>query len=286
MGTYKLVSSYIISRRTSRNHIGNHKIQPPTTIKSLADSTTTSTFATTIKTTRLNSFKMHFSDLSPHVHFLNDAAHLLSHSSPETSAFLMRRRNELLVENDIPISDAQRQHVCSACGHIMIPGGHQQDTLEIKTDKAKKNAQRSNNKKKTSKLTSSRTAAQQQTSTPSAPPQPPPARAMPGGISKVMTCGSCSRITIRQLQGPKRISRVKKANLESSKVLEGRKLQQGQAEPAKPSSSTSTSASSSANANSKKRAKNRKAGLQALLDQKQSSSSSGFGLSLSDFMKK
>lgn len=203
----------------------------------------------------------------------------------------MRRRNELLVENDIPISDTQRQHVCSACGHIMIPGSNnqqQQDTLEIKTEKEKKTLRRS--QKRSIKTSSSRTTQQQQRQqtlpTPTAVPPPPRARATPGGISKVMTCGACSRKTSIKLEGPKRISRVRKAKLESSKALvDGRKLQQqGPAEPVKPSSS-----SSAANANSKKRAKNRKAGLQALLDQKRSSaslSSSGFGLSLSDFMKK
>lgn len=238
-------------------------------------------FATTIKTqtTPCTHLKMHSSDLSPHIHFLNDAAHLLSHASPETSAFLMRRRNELLVENDIPISDTQRQHICSACGHIMIPGSHQQDTLKMETEKERMALRRS--KKRSSKTSTSSRASQQQTSsTPTTAPPPPAGRAMPGGISKVMTCGSCSRKTRLKLEGPRRISRIRKANLESKALVDGRKLQQGPAEPIKPSSS--------ANASSKKRAKNRKAGLQALLDQKKSSgsSSSGFGLSLSDFMKK
>lgn len=222
---------------------------------------------------------MHFADPPPQVQFLNDAAHLLSHSSPKTSAFLMRRRNELLVENDVPISDTQRQHVCSACGHIMIPGFHQQDTLKIQTEKHNKSLQRS--KKRSSKPSSSRATQRQTSSTLTAVPPPPAARAMPAGISKVMTCGSCSKKTRLKLEGPKRISRVRRANLESKALADGRKLQQGPAEPVKPPSS-------SANASSKKRAKNRKAGLQALLDQKKSSgsSSSGFGLSLSDFMKK
>lgn len=222
---------------------------------------------------------MGLSDLSPQVQFLNDAAHLLSHSSPETSAFLMRRRNELLVENDIPISDTQRQHVCSACGHIMIPGFHQEDTLKIQTEKHNEVLQRS--KKRSSKTSSRASQQQKNSSTPTAVPPPPAARAMPAGVSKVITCSSCSRKTRLKLEGPKRISRVRRANLESKALVDGRKLQQCPAEPVKPPPS-------SANASSKKRAKNRKAGLQALLDQKKSSgpSSSGFGLSLSDFMKK
>lgn len=213
---------------------------------------------------------MHFTDLSPHVHFLNDAAHLLSHSAPETSAFLMSRRTELLVENDISLSDAQRQHVCSACGHILIPG-HQSTNLEIiKTDKSP----RSKSKRRTP-----RTQQQTSSSKPAVPPSQ--TRTMPGGIAKVLSCGSCARKTSFKLEGPKRISRGRKTSTQQSKVPDERKLQAG-AEPAKPS----------ANASSKKRAKNRKAGLQALLDQRQgaasssSSSSLGLGLSLSDFMKK
>lgn len=205
---------------------------------------------------------MLFSDLSPHVKFLNDAAHLLSHSAPEASAFLISRRNELLVENDVPISDAQRQHACSACGHIMIPG--QGDTLTIVTDKAPQPKS-----KKPSR-------AQQASAASAPPPLPSLARASPGGISKVMTCGSCSRKTRLTLEGPRRISRARQTTLDGRAAGE-KKPWQVTAEPSK----------SSANANSKKRAKNRKAGLQALLDQKKASApSSGFGLSLSDFMKK
>lgn len=188
---------------------------------------------------------MLFTDLAPQAHFLSNAAHLLATTSPETSAFLMSRRNELLVENDIAIPDSQQQRVCSCCGHIMVPGHG--STLRIETGKVMR------------PRTKSRHHQGQ--------------RAMPGGISKVMTCGHCGKESRMKLDGPSRISRHKKAA--QAVVPQAR-----QAQPSEP-------AKVSASASSKKRAKNRKAGLQALLDQKQSSApSSGFGLSLSDFMKK
>lgn len=200
---------------------------------------------------------MLFQDLSPHVHFLSDAAHLLSQSAPETSAFLMSRRNHLLVENDMPISDAQRQHVCSCCGHIMVPGAG--DVLKIETEKAL----RSRTKRRP------RHQAQEQKRT-----------KRPGGISKVMTCGNCSQQTRLKLEGPSRVSRRKKAAQQETSASQEKKRAQASAtghEPVKVS----------ANASSKKRAKNRKAGLQALLDQKQgSASATGNGLSLADFMKR
>lgn len=192
---------------------------------------------------------MLFTDTAPQLHFLTDAAHLLATTAPQTSAFLMSRRNELLVENDIAVPDSQRQRVCSCCGHVMVPG--QSSTLKIETKKTPR--PRTNSKQ------------QQQI------------RAMPGGISKVMTCGHCGRDSRLKLEGPSRISRHKKALQPQFTVAQAKQTQLS--EPARPS----------ANASSKKRAKHRKAGLQALLDQKQGStvsSSSGFGLSLSDFMKK
>lgn len=206
---------------------------------------------------------MLFQQFSPQVHFLNDAAHLLSQSAPETSAFLMRRRNDLLVENDVPISDAQRQHVCCCCGNIMIPG--QGDTLKIETQKIL----RSKTKKQ---------PRPPQTSAASPAASSSNRRVRPGGISKVITCGNCSKGTRLRLEGPSPISRKRGAQQKTSQEKQAQ-TQALTAEPPK----------LSANASSKKRAKNRKAGLQALLDQKQgsaSSSSSSFGLSLSDFMKK
>ncbi|KAF3765461.1 hypothetical protein M406DRAFT_243260, partial [Cryphonectria parasitica EP155] len=137
-------------------------------------------------------------DLSPQVRFLNDAAHLLSQVAPQTSAFLMSRRSELLVENNVPIPDIHRQHVCSSCGHILIPG--QGDTLKISTDKALRLRAKGNKK-------------QQQSRPQKALATPAPhagQRARPGGISKVILCAMCHRETKIKLEGPKPISRSRK----------------------------------------------------------------------------
>lgn len=199
------------------------------------------------------------SELGPQLHFLTDAAHLLSASSPETSAFLMSKRTSLLVDHDVPINDHQRQHVCSCCGHIMIPG--QCTELRLGLDRALKGR------------------VTKQPKAPGGPQAATPSSSQKLGISKVFTCGNCSRYTKLQLPAPKPLkARGKNKKVDQQKVSQDMRP----AAPAEP-------AKLSANASSKKRAKNRKAGLQALLDQRSgqsSSPSSGLGLSLSDFMKK
>ncbi|POS80776.1 hypothetical protein DHEL01_v200821 [Diaporthe helianthi] len=208
------------------------------------------------------------SELGPQLQFLTDAAHLLSGSSPETSSFLMSRRTTLLVDHDVPVSDHQRQHVCSCCGHIMTPG--QGTELKIGLDKALKARVRKQPKAKGTPAAASSS-------------QRP-------GISKVFTCGKCSSYTRLQLPAPKAL----KARGRNKKV------DQHQVPPAdkRPAATSAASAATtsteparlSANASSKKRAKNRKAGLQALLINQRSgqnsSASSGLGLSFSDFLKK
>lgn len=204
------------------------------------------------------------SELGPQLQFLTDAAHLLSASSPETSAFLMSRRTSLLVDHDVPVTDHQRQHVCSCCGHIMVPG--QGTELRLGVDRTLKGRVR------------------KQPTAQGAPPAAAPPTSQRPGISKVFTCGKCSRYTKLQLPAPKPLKARGK-----NKSVEQHKAPQEKRPAASASSSSTEPARLSANASSKKRAKNRKAGLQALLDQRSgqgSSASSGLGLSLSDFMKK
>ncbi|KAI1388995.1 uncharacterized protein F4822DRAFT_265444 [Hypoxylon trugodes] len=194
------------------------------------------------------------------VGFLTDAAHLLMKSAPETSAYIMSQRNSLMFHNDLEQSGMQRQHVCGACGHIMIPG--QGSELKIDTNKTiwKRKNSRSNG---TSKRTNEKTVRT-------------------AGCRKRFTCEMCHRYTDISIPPPAPISR--RRQLKSSKPLV-------LGAPASIVSATSISEPGkvSANANSKKRAKSRKQGLQALLQQAQSSASkpqNGLGLSLSDFMMK
>ena len=163
----------------------------------------------------------------------------------------MKQRNGLMFANELELSTTQRQHVCCACGHIMIPGRN--STLTIENERAL-------NRKRLKRPSGSAIGR--------APAVP--RRDAQAGPSKVFTCDNCSRYTKVQLPAPAPISRMKPSAVITKTV------EIAQQPPA------------SANASSKKRAKNRKAGLQALLSQAGGSSGakSGLGLSLSDFMKR
>ncbi|KAI1372225.1 hypothetical protein F4677DRAFT_268375 [Hypoxylon crocopeplum] len=187
--------------------------------------------------------------------FLTDAAHLLMKAAPEASAYLMAQRNSLLFHNDLEQSDLQRQHVCGACGHIMILG--QGSELKIETYKAI-------SRKKQKKSTASKGLDEKNAV----------------GRRKRLTCGMCGRYTEISIPSAGPISRrrprkpAKSVNLDAGHSNVSATLP----EPVKVT----------ANASSKKRAKSRKQGLQALLQQAQSASKpqNGLGLSLSDFMLK
>ncbi|KAI1471270.1 uncharacterized protein F4812DRAFT_171929 [Daldinia caldariorum] len=193
--------------------------------------------------------------------FLTDAAHLLVKTAPEASAYLMAQRNSLLFHNDLEQSDLQRQHACGACGHIMIPGQGSELKIEsnmgLKRRKAKK-------KNSTSKGVTEKSMSTVQ-------------------HRKRFTCGMCSRYTdfILPLAPPTSRRRPLKSTKSLSLDVSHRNARNAPTPP--------EPVKTSANASSKKRAKSRKQGLQALLQQAQSSASksqSGLGLSLSDFMSK
>ncbi|KAF3070612.1 RNAse P Rpr2/Rpp21/SNM1 subunit domain-containing protein [Daldinia childiae] len=192
--------------------------------------------------------------------FLTNAAHILVKTAPETSAYLMTQRNSLIFHNDLEQSDLQRQHVCGACGHIMIPGQGSELKLERKKKHQQKELKRKNGSSKV--ITGKNT--------------------LTADGRKKFTCGMCGRYTDIVLPPVAPISR--RRPLKSAKSLSLGTAHRNASilpEPAK--------VSVSASASSKKRAKSRKQGLQALLLQAQSSAlkpQNGLGLSLSDFMSK
>ncbi|PNP41138.1 hypothetical protein TGAMA5MH_07008 [Trichoderma gamsii] len=182
---------------------------------------------------------------SPAINYLTDAAHVLRNAAPETSAHLLSQRAALLSAHDMAPSDLQRQHVCAACGHIMIPGEATElklETLRTKRFKGRK----------------------AQTSASDMAPRPGSARER----SKHFSCGLCARVTRIPLPAPEAVTRrkVTKSKVQSS------------------STNNEIQKPATANASSKKRAKNRKAGLQALLSGQQQRQSNP--LSLASFMKK
>lgn len=206
-----------------------------------------------------NTTTMASNELSQTLGFLADAAHLLATTAPETSAFLMRKRDALVFENEIPRSEAQRQHVCSCCGHIMVLGRGSILTVD--------SGKRSSAKGASSQVGQHHWKRENHQS----------------GPTKIIKCGHCQKVTKVKFSAPAQISRHK---------IKGKA-----SKPAPAAASASASAvarpsqeeplKSTANASSKKRAKSRKAGgLQALLEQSKASKGTGLGLSLADFMQK
>lgn len=198
--------------------------------------------------------------LASSLSFMTDAAHLIAQTAPETSAYLMSQRNALMFHSDLEQTDAQRQRVCGSCGHVMILGSG--DLIQVQGERAF----RKRHSRKTDK----------------------PAQSRPtGGMKhKVLTCVKCGSYTDIKLPEAPSISRdrikLKQAARKKGKIQPVAK--HGPPEIIEPPPKIETL---SANASSKRRAKNRKQGLQALLQQSQSSApKSGFGLNLADFMKK
>lgn len=196
--------------------------------------------------------------LQARLNYLTDAAHLLAPAVPDASAFLMTRRQALTARHDIPISDVEKQHACAACGNILVPGCN--SALKIASDRALR--QRRQDPDRLSARSTRQGEKQQQAGR----------LTERKGAAKTISCGRCGRETTVQLPPPPSVGRQKKVK----------------AGPARGGATEAPNAPKpSANAVSKKRAKNRKAGLQALLaESKASSSKSGSGLTLANFMKK
>ncbi|KAK4120871.1 hypothetical protein N657DRAFT_579165 [Parathielavia appendiculata] len=200
-------------------------------------------------------------ELAATFRFMTDAGHLLAAAAPETSAYLMRRRNELMFEHEMAPTDKQRQQVCNCCGHIMLLG--QDSSFHVKA------AKRASKKLRSTQRPHGKVAQSVGLQTGSGP-------------AKFITCGYCGKFTEVKVPAPAAISRHK-MKVEKTTKASGPAMAPSLSNtvPETPSQKTSS------NANSKKRAKSRKAGLQALLDQSRSRASQpGLGLSLVDFMQK
>ncbi|KAK4043529.1 putative UPF0587 protein [Parachaetomium inaequale] len=201
-------------------------------------------------------------ELTATLGFLTDAGHLLATAAPETSAYVMSQRNGLMLEHEMALTDKQRQHVCSCCGHIMLLG--QGSELQVKA------GQRASQKPRSTRAPKGN-GAQKLPSRPQTCPGP----------TKAITCGHCGRLTNVKLPAPAPISR-RKVKVEKATKASGR------ATSVPSTAQEMASQKTTSNASSKKRAKSRKAGLQALLDQSNASRNSGpgLGLSLADFMQR
>ncbi|ROT43481.1 hypothetical protein SODALDRAFT_355691 [Sodiomyces alkalinus F11] len=236
--------------------------------------------------------------LSAHLAYLSNAAHLLRGSAPETSAYLMSRRNEVMFAHEIEQTEHQRLHVCGCCGHIMVPGQGTTLTIEAAT-----NALRKWRKSHALQAEQRTAAAQQQTEQSNRTTRASEER---GRMRQVIQCGSCHRATTvvvpKLARGAGHNGRAKgksKGKAKSAEVVESKqttteslttiagekpvgksipttsvaaRAEDGSKRSTPMTGATTTATKANANASSKKRAKQRKAGLQALLDQAQTSS--------------
>ena len=121
--------------------------------------------------------------LQMHLNYMTDAAYLLRVSAPETSAYIMSRRNELVFQRGGAQNDVQKQNVCNACGHIMIPG---QDATTMALEGEHRVRRRAAPKRK-SATAKGRAEAKRSVEAPVRPPRPPTA--------KVFHCGFCAAVT-------------------------------------------------------------------------------------------
>jgi hypothetical protein len=182
--------------------------------------------------------------------YLTDAAHLLRQTAPETSAHLMRQRDDLMFHNKLAQHELQRQHVCGACGHIMIPGDG--SSLKLRPQP------RLRNRRRKQVAQASQAASRKDQETP---------KSTTTGPAKIISCGHCKRVTEISLPAPETAMRRKALRASADKKM---------------APTVSQKPKLTANANSKKRAKNRKGGLQALLSGQQQRPTNS--LSLADFM--
>ncbi|CZR51843.1 uncharacterized protein PAC_01720 [Phialocephala subalpina] len=74
-------------------------------------------------------------ELSARLRYLNDSAHLLAATAPETSRHLMSRCNALKFDNQIDQSDAQQRPACGSCGSLMLAGW--EGTLESHSERSR-----------------------------------------------------------------------------------------------------------------------------------------------------
>ncbi|KAG9257531.1 uncharacterized protein F5Z01DRAFT_671127 [Emericellopsis atlantica] len=122
-------------------------------------------------------------EFKPTLDFLTDAAHLLRTAAPETSAHLMSHRGQLMGQHDLAPSEVQRQHVCNACGNIMLSAHN------ISLINARGVSKRQRNPTKT----------------------PRTKQSTPKDTAKVITCELCSRNTRVPLPTPPKAIRAKSA---------------------------------------------------------------------------
>ncbi|KAI1002910.1 hypothetical protein K3495_g5294 [Podosphaera aphanis] len=79
-------------------------------------------------------------ELSARVKFLDDSSYLLAASAPETSRFLISKRNALVEDNNIDAANLKMHQTCYACGTLVILGW--ESSLQIESQRTRRHPHR------------------------------------------------------------------------------------------------------------------------------------------------
>ncbi|TVY26178.1 hypothetical protein LHYA1_G005360 [Lachnellula hyalina] len=187
-------------------------------------------------------------ELSARLQYLNDSAHLLAATAPETSRHLMSRHDSLLFDSNLDPPTTQKRKACGACGSIMILGWN--GVLELKQPGRK-------NTRRQGKVSN-------------------PQRAV------IYTCDCCGSKTRNYFPTPHQKYKPRTKPSKTVPILATASPGTAQTKET-PSLGQSSNSSSKKRAKSRKQGS-----LQAILAKQKASegaSASGFGLDLMDFMK-
>ncbi|RKF61428.1 putative rnase p rpr2 rpp21 snm1 subunit domain-containing protein [Erysiphe neolycopersici] len=186
-------------------------------------------------------------ETSARIRFLNQSAQLLFKSAPETSRYLMTKRNKLALDNNVDITETKLSRTCNACGSLMIIGWHGAISIDPGIHKRqKKHPKKMENKK-----------------------QP---RAL------IYECNTCHRKTRQNLGF--RLRTVKERKSLKISTLQTEDLPNN-CEPRPKTQNNSMLAS-----NTRKRRRTKKNTLETLIEQKRNPQSTSYGFDLMDFLKK
>ncbi|KAI6249416.1 hypothetical protein HI914_02806 [Erysiphe necator] len=191
---------------------------------------------------------MAITEVSARISFLNDSAHLLFACAPETSRYLMMKRNKLAFDNNIDLAETRMSKTCNACGTMMIIGwqGSISNVSGISNEKKKKRKKVADKKQQPRLL--------------------------------IYECNTCHRKT-RQILS---------TNLKTLKDRRSLKMTQLKLESFKNNSEAESKPQnlSTPTLSTRKRRKTKKITLETLIEQKKDPQPSSFGFDLMDFLKK
>ncbi|PHH49692.1 hypothetical protein CFIMG_006370RA [Ceratocystis fimbriata CBS 114723] len=245
--------------------------------------------------------------LQERLDLLADSSYMLATSSPETSAYFMRQRNQLLSDYGITIPEVEKHRICGACSSVLALEAEADVRIEtgVRHVKAQRRAEAIERKRALARdktMGGNKTVRSEagdkecrKTTSNTRQKRPQVARV---GVSKITKCHRCSSFTKSQIALPPVSLRFKPAKWRKKSKGKSKASNDNTAggiAPTKtllagethavtgtiPSAGNKNAVSSTAPG--KKRKKTKNGGLQALLAQQKKPVG---GLSLADFMKR